>query len=179
MPFRSAFRLRSPALLCLVLLAACTPIPRPVSAPAIVAPPPPGPQPAALHTGDWRDIPLAAGTWRYADGPATSAARYGQDGLPAQIVVRCDKANRQIAIMRQGSTSELVITTSSGTERFAAGRMEDGGVAMSGALFDANNPLLDRIAFSRGRFVLAGAGLAMLAVPAWAEPARTIEDCRK
>lgn len=81
--------------------------------------------------------------------------------------------------MRQGSTSELVITTSSGTERFAAGRMEDGGVAMSGALFDANNPLLDRIAFSRGRFVLAGAGLAMRAVPAWAEPARTIEDCRK
>lgn len=167
-------------MLCLVLLAACTPIPRPVSAPAIVAPaPPPDPQPAPVHASDWRDIPLAAGTWHYADGQAISAARYGQDGLPAQVVVRCDKANRQIAIMRQGSTSELVITTSSGTERFAAGRLEDGGVAMSGALFAANNPLLDRIAFSRGRFVLAGPGLAMLAVPAWAEPARTIEDCRK
>ncbi|SDC10083.1 hypothetical protein SAMN05444678_101352 [Sphingomonas sp. YR710] len=82
-------------------------------------------------------------------------------------------------IMLAGSAQQLSIFTSSGGEHFAAGRADEGGVAMTGATFAANDPLLDRLAFSRGRFALAAPGLAQVVVPAWAEPARTIEDCRK
>lgn len=38
--------------------------------------------------------------------------------------------------------------------------------------------LLDAMAFSRGRFVLEVNGLSTLALPAWAEVGRVIEDCR-
>lgn len=141
-------------------------------APAPVVPPP------TAQATDWRDMPLAAGTWTYVDGSAVSEARYGVTGAPA-VVVRCDKAKRQVAIMRGGIGRELVLTTSSGSERFAAGQIDEAGVAMTGAIFAAVDPVLDRMAFSRGRFALALPGLVPLAVPAWAEPARTIEDCRK
>jgi len=43
------------------------------------------------------------------------------------------------------------------------------------AAFDAT---LDAIAFSRGRVAFAAAGAPALVVPAWAETARVIEDCR-
>jgi hypothetical protein len=41
----------------------------------------------------------------------------------------------------------------------------------------ANDPLLDAIAFSRGRFLVSEGG-ATLAIPTWPEAARSIEDCR-
>jgi len=42
----------------------------------------------------------------------------------------------------------------------------------------ARDPLLDAIAFSRGRFALEAAGLETLYLPAWPELSRVIEDCR-
>jgi hypothetical protein len=44
--------------------------------------------------------------------------------------------------------------------------------------FSAFDPLLDAIAFSRGRVSVTIAGGSSLVVPAWPEAARTIEDCR-
>ena len=40
------------------------------------------------------------------------------------------------------------------------------------------DPLLDQIAFSRGRFLVQAEGGPSLILPAWPEPARVIEDCR-
>lgn len=40
------------------------------------------------------------------------------------------------------------------------------------------DPLLDAMAFSRGRFLVEAAGAPYLAIPAWAEVARVTEDCR-
>jgi hypothetical protein len=42
----------------------------------------------------------------------------------------------------------------------------------------ATDRLLDEIAFRRGRFATAAAGAPMVAVPAWPETTRVIEDCR-
>jgi hypothetical protein len=42
----------------------------------------------------------------------------------------------------------------------------------------ARDPLLDAMAFSRGRFALEAAGLETLYLPAWPELSRVIEDCR-
>jgi hypothetical protein len=42
----------------------------------------------------------------------------------------------------------------------------------------ARDPLLDAIAFSRGRIAVTMSGTEPLVMPAWPEAARTIEDCR-
>ena len=42
----------------------------------------------------------------------------------------------------------------------------------------ANDPLLDAMAISKGRFAIEVPGQAALFVPSWAEVTRVIEDCR-
>ena len=56
--------------------------------------------------------------------------------------------------------------------------LRDVGTGGIGAVLAANDPLLDAIAFSRGRFVIEQPGRAPLVLPAWAEIERVIEDCR-
>ena len=42
----------------------------------------------------------------------------------------------------------------------------------------SDDPLLDEMAFSRGRFTVEAEGLEPLILPAWPEPARVVDDCR-
>ena len=42
----------------------------------------------------------------------------------------------------------------------------------------ANDPFLDSLVFSRGRFSVEVPGTPTLILPAWPEPARVIEGCR-
>jgi hypothetical protein len=42
----------------------------------------------------------------------------------------------------------------------------------------ARDPLLDAMAFSKGRFAVDVPGLPPLYLPAWPEVTRVIEDCR-
>lgn len=146
-------------------LAACAPTAAPP--PARVAAPPPVPTvvPPTPLEGDWRDIPLTPGTWRYRqDGDATVAA-YGPAGQPALFALRCERAKHQLRLERTGFAGPLTVRTSYG-ER------------VLGPLLAANDPALDQIAFSRGRFSVAAPGQPILFLPAWAEPSRVIEDCR-
>lgn len=96
-----------------------------------------------------------------------------------RFVVQCDAAARRVTLMRAGTATELVITTSSRAARFPAGHLEHEGVAMTGVILAANDGFLDVMAFSRGRIAVQSPGLPPLAIPAWAEPARAVEDCRK
>jgi len=165
------------ALLLALALSACTttevPPPAPLPPPAAPAAPPP-----VAHSGDWRDWPITPGSWRYVPGGALSSARYGE-GAGAQFVVQCDAAKRQVTIMRAGAAGQMEIMTSTRSARFPAGHMIDHGVAMSAVTLNAADGFLDLMAFSRGRIGVRSPGLADLAIPAWAEPARAIEDCRK
>jgi len=107
-------------------------------------------------------LPLATGQWSYAATTTGSEARY--DGY---LAIRCDRATRTVTIMRPGvASSVMTVATSSVTRNLPAG----------GRLL-SNDPLLDAIAFSRGRFLVAGGGVT-LAIPSWPEAARSIEDCR-
>jgi hypothetical protein len=46
------------------------------------------------------------------------------------------------------------------------------------ASLQSRDSLLDRMAFSRGRFIIVVPGAERLAIPAWPEFARVVEDCR-
>ncbi|HWI85348.1 MAG TPA: hypothetical protein VNT42_03360 [Sphingomonas sp.] len=152
-----------------LLAAACsTPAPPPrIAAPLPVVVPP---LPPAVPT-DWRDKPYTPGLWRYADHTAS----FGPAGTAPLLTMRCDIARRLVVISVLGTVATLTIRTSYAEKNWPAQAGSDGRSALS---FAPSDPSLDQIAFSRGRFSISGPGLAEIDIPAWAEPARVIEDCR-
>jgi hypothetical protein len=119
------------------------------------------------------DARLSPGGWVYRTEGNVSIATFGPAGAPS-FIVRCE-ASRQVTLARAGAaTGPLTIRTSQVSRSLAAQAM-GGGL---GATVTARDPLLDAIAFSRGRFAVEAPGAAQLIVPAWPEPARVIEDCR-
>jgi hypothetical protein len=170
---------RLPLLALAAALASCapgTPRPAPPQAPppAPVAPPRPLPSPAAA---DWRDWPMTPGTWSYARDAAGSVASYGTGALPL-ATLRCDLPNRRVFLSRAGAVATpLTVRTTSLSRQLPAGAT-GGEPPYAAALLPATDPLLDAIAFSRGRFTLEQAGQPPLVLPAWAEIGRVVEDCR-
>jgi hypothetical protein len=69
----------------------------------------------------------------------------------------------------------IIVRTSFGQRRLAATPDR----ARSLVTLPASDPLLDQMAFSRGRFLVTAEGGESLVVPAWPEFARVIEDCRR
>jgi hypothetical protein len=167
------------ALLPAAIVAGCSQPPaRPIAAahpPAPVLPYAPPPPPVAV---DWRDRPATPGTWTYQQDARGSVAMFGTPGQDALVVLRCDQAGRRLFLSRGGAaTGAFTVRTSSTTRRLPAGAT--GGVPpYAAALIPATDPLLDAIAFSRGRFALDEDGQPPLTPPAWAEVGRVIEDCR-
>jgi hypothetical protein len=125
--------------------------------------------------GDWRDVALTPGTWTYQPGKDGSIAAYAVAGRAAVFTIRCEMAGRMVALQRPGAVGAgtATLTTSYGERKLATGAILDG----IGWRMAARDPGLDQIAFSRGRFVVEGIG-PRLVLPAWAEVARVIEDCR-
>lgn len=118
---------------------------------------------------DWRAAPVTAGTWSWRPIPSGSEAIF-QDYRGPQLVVRCNRAVRAVSLLRTGAIggAPVVVRTTS-IERTLPAL----------ATLSAADPLLDAIAFSRGRFAVEVAGAPRLIVPTWPEAARSIEDCRK
>ncbi|HYZ48838.1 MAG TPA: hypothetical protein VE567_08085 [Sphingomonas sp.] len=159
--------------LSLLLLSACV-------APQKVAPPPLPPQPAAkpvlpppLPT-DWRDRPYTPGDWIYARSGALSEARYGEAGALPRLALTCDPRAGQVRLTWPGiAGGPLIVRTSEG-DATLQGISSNAGLQI---VFAARDALLDRMAFSRGRFMLA-AGAQEVILPPWPEVSRVIEDCR-
>lgn len=108
-------------------------------------------------------LPIPPGQWTYMVTQTGSEARYG-----GHLLLRCERATRSVVIARPGAPAgALTIVTDLLTKALPpSGRVT------------AGDPILDAIAFSRGRFLVAGGLSPVLAVPSWPEPARAIEDCR-
>ncbi len=171
----SAYRLARLAPLLLLPLASCiAPRPAPPAAPPPAAPPQPMPV-APPASDDWRDLPRTPGDWRWS---STGGARFVAPDGQAMFTLRCDLPARRLLLVRAGTARGQAIvmafTTSAGSFAYAA--------AGDGAAITAQAPAadrdLDRIAFSRGRFIVAATGTARLALPADPEVGRVIEDCR-
>jgi hypothetical protein len=150
--------------------------------PAPTSPPPASaPAPVPRYSGDWRDWPVTPGTWVYRQDARGSIALFGVLGADAEVTLRCDRAARVLYLSRKGAAPDnapMVLRTSSVTRSLASQPTGATPAYMATALNPAD-PLLDAIAFSRGRFIIEQAILPTLVIPAWAEPARVIEDCRQ
>lgn len=124
----------------------------------------------------WADFPATPGDWRWSNEGGQSTARFAN----GRLVMRCNPAQRTVRIERAepgvvgGGAASLRIVTQTRTRLFNA-------VPQAGAYaveLPARDPLLDAMAFSKGRFAIEAAGLPTLYVPSWIEVSRVIEDCR-
>lgn len=117
---------------------------------------------------DWRTRPITAGAWTWRSAADSSEAVFSDSRGP-QLVIRCTRSTRRVSFSRTGATptAPIRIATTSSERQLAPGN----------AVL-ANDPLLDAIAFSRGRLWVDVQGTVPLVLRSAAEPARSIEDCR-
>lgn len=159
-------------------LAACVPrgeapapLPPPPApqAPVVRAPPPPAPPPA-----DWQAAPLTGGDWSYAPGPTMPRATFVSVGADT-FEISCERGRAVRLRWNGGQAPALSIRTSYGERLLRVSEARVGEILVD---LPPSDPLLDQIAFSRGRFLVHAEGGQTLILPAWPEPARVIEDCR-
>jgi hypothetical protein len=120
-------------------------------------------QPVPLTFEFGKSLPMAAGQWSYVATATGGEARFG-----SHLSLLCDKPTRTMIVSRPNvPAATLTVVTDMQTRALPAnGRLS------------AYDPLLDAMAFSRGRFVISGGSAVPLAVPSWPEAARAIENCR-
>jgi hypothetical protein len=136
--------------------------------------------PQAPAYDSWMDVPQTPGEWRYqmnASGPV--AIFTGAQGA-GQFVMSCDRPRSSISVWRAGTSRTprmMTIRTEAATRTLQAVQAENTNPYLTTNIA-ANDPLLDAMALSKGRFAVEAEGLPPLYLPAWTEVSRVIEDCR-
>jgi hypothetical protein len=119
-----------------------------------------------------------AGSWVYAQTPNGSEASFVNASALPQLTIRCTRATRRITIAKPASAAAPFLTVWTSAQTRALPASFNPATMRISADVSAYDPLLDAITFSRGRFGVSVSGTMPLVVPAWAEVARVIEDCR-
>lgn len=173
----------------LIAVLACTaaagcsaPAPQPTPAPPVArpaptpTPTPPPPPPAA----NWMDNPATAGDWFYRRSTGATAALFGTSGSDARFAITCVLGQRRVTLARAGEARQSVPMTirTEFADRALTGVPSNDGLPSLVATLGSGDPLLDAIAFSKGRFAVEVPGQATLYLPSWPEITRVIEDCR-
>lgn len=118
---------------------------------------------------------MSPGRWIYQRGRGPgSRALFGLANAPL-LTVACEPG-RQISITRSGGAAGTLTIRTSSTARTLPGTGSPAGLR---AQLPAGDPLLDAIAFSRGRFAVETPAASALVIPNWPELARVVEDCRR
>jgi len=174
------------AALACVALAACvpppepTPAPAPVPAPAPAPAPVPSPTPAPPSQGSWMDAPITPGDWRWRKSDTDSIAEYYP---PNGMVLFQMSCGRQGVFLSRVAAGGPPLGAAGGTMILRTETMEQtlpanlSGMSLR-TLLNARDPILDAMAFSKGRFVIEVPGAPTLNLPSYPEVTRVIEDCR-
>ena len=179
--------------------AACVPAPEPTPAPtaastqapveqrpapAPVQTPSPAPTPALAAPvplpANWIDQTRTVGSWIYEPVNGGTIARYVETSGSPLFSIGCMTNSRRVVLIRHevgdpGPTLLTIYTETATRTLRAKPAIEGTDVSHAAA---ANDPLLDAIALTRGRFAVETPENPTLYLPAWAEVTRVIEDCR-
>lgn len=180
--FQAAIR-PSAAVLLAALVTACAAVPKPLPVPVPVPRPVPMPRPAPVPPpADWRDASQTPGDWSWEKVNGVSVASFGQRNISFVFRISCAADKRAVGIGISGiaQPGDPVVFTTTSIKRAvpAATGSASGILGTVGVSLAPRDPLLDAIAFSRGRFMVEVAGFAPLYLPSWPEISRVIEDCR-
>ena len=133
---------------------------------------------SSLPAQDLSTATPIAGNWTYAATADGSEAVFANASGNPQLWVHCTRATRRMSIAKPATAAApfLNVWTSSLTRSVASSFSP--ATARLTIDLAAADPLLDAIVSSRGRIGFTVTGQPSLVVPAWAEAARVIEDCR-
>ena len=148
--------------------AAASPLP---TQPVTLAPSPPA------ATDFTYAIPIA-GSWTFAPTSDGSAATFVNASAMPQLVIRCVRATRRVSIARAGGVAVPFLNVWTSTMTRSVPASFDPATGRQTIQIPAYDPLLDALAFTRGRFAVYIADKPALVLPAWPEFMRVIEDCR-
>jgi hypothetical protein len=173
------FFVRSAVLAIALVVSGCvsppaSPPPQPVAVPRPVPLPP---SPVVPQSPDWRDWAVTPGDWSYRTDATGSVAAFGRSGGSALLTLRCDRGANIVSLSRPGASAAPLLVRTTSLARTLTARAAD--AAQATVALEPRDPLLDAMAFSRGRFLVEQAGATTLVVPAWAEIGRVVEDCRR
>lgn len=126
----------------------------------------------------WLDEPRSVGDWSYRQNIDESRAQYlGAGGelfsLTCKFSAQKIQMDRPVAAARAGM---MRIRTETGDRVFNA--TPNAGANTVSIMLNQNDPLLDAMAITKGRFAVELEGAPTLYLPSWAEVTRVIEDCR-
>jgi hypothetical protein len=149
----------------------------PTTAPIVVERPVPvATPPLAPAQSNWLDAPATPGDWRWRRAGTESFAEFLAPGGAMRFQFNCT-ADREMVLAAAHNrldADSLTIRTET-LDRTLAASAREGWLETRLA---ARDPLLDAIAFSRGRFAVELPGAGALYLPAYPEITRVIEDCR-
>ena len=118
------------------------------------------------------------GSWSFQTVQGGSYAAFTDTSGAQRLIIRCNRGARTVSVLRTGvpAAAPTMSVWTSSAARSVASRFD----ATKTLTIDlsATDPLLDSIAFSRGRFATAAAGAPLLVVPSGPQIDRVIEDCR-
>lgn len=127
---------------------------------------------------DFSDGPVSPGSWSYVATQLGSEAAFMDGTGTRRVVVSCLRSTRQVSISRaSGAPAASVSIWTTSTSRALPSRFEQ-AVQRVTATTTAFDPVLDAIAFSRGRFALSLPGSPPLVLPTGPEVDHVVEDCR-
>lgn len=166
-------------------IAACTaPRPAPTPTPPPIDQPRPTPTPTPpppVPSTNWMDAAQTPGDWYYRSGGGTTRALFGSANADARFAITCYPARRSITLARAGTANGTVpmrIFTEFRNRSLDAVPSTDGAPSLIATL-PASDPILDAMAFSKGRFAVETGNQEPLYLPSWPEVTRVIEDCRR
>lgn len=137
--------------------------------------------PAPAVPANWEDWPRSPGDWSYRQDGRGSIALFGKPGHNADVMLRCDSARRSLYLSvaaRTTTTQQADLSIRTSSMRKSLTLRSTGEAPYMAVELAPRDPLLDAMAFSRGKFVLAMDARTWFTVPPWAELSRVIEDCR-
>lgn len=126
------------------------------------------------------DAPQTPGTWQYVNEPGETLALFGANMRQPDFMVRCGDGSLALARVTQAAQTEpraMKVTTETVTSTLEAAPVPSMERILAAQL-DVNDPLLDAMAITKGRFAVEVEGFETLYLPAWTEVSRVIEDCR-
>jgi hypothetical protein len=133
---------------------------------------------AQENRGDFSYSPVSTGAWGYREIAGGSEASFVDGAGTTRMVIACGKITRLVTLSRVSAApaASLSFWTSSSSRSLSARFDQPSGRVI--AQLGGTDPLLDALAFSRGRFAAMMPGSPALVLPAGPEVAHVVEDCR-
>jgi hypothetical protein len=135
-------------------------------------------QTPASRSADFTTAMPLPGSWNYAPTSDGSQATFVDRSARTQLTIHCTRATRRVSIGKPATGAAPFLFVWTSTQSRNALASFNPATARLTADLAAFDPLLDAIAFSRGRVAFSVTGTPALVVPAWSEIARVVEDCR-